>query len=275
MERIRLTGSQETLLATLYAKMLDNRSPVPVLGDSSAERLMDKLDYDFSRMRFISRDRRTVPFRAKKLDEWTMRFVNAHPDAVVLHLGCGLDSRGFRLELPSTVSWYDLDQPDVVELREQLYPTRDGYDTIASSVTGESWLDGVPGDRPTLVVAEGLTPYLQEEDGLAMLRKLVTHFGHGEMMFDAVLPWTRKIAGYSRLIRTTGASFGWTVGDPRSLESLVPGMQFVEEWSLLDSPHLATARAQDRITASVMKMSRALKYAHRLLHYRFGQARQS
>lgn len=270
MEQIRLTGAQETLLATLYAKALDNRSPFPVLGDRTAEGLMARVDYDFAKMKFIGRDRRTVTFRAKKLDEWTTRFLGRHPDATVLHLGCGLDSRAFRLDLPPTVRWIDVDQPDVIELRHKLYPSRDDYQTIATSVTNSSWLDLVPNRRPTLVIAEGLTPYLQEADGLTMLRRLVDHLPGGEMMFDAVLPWTLRIAKHSRLIRTTGASFGWAVGDPRSLEHLVPGLELVEEWSLLDSPHLARARVRDRLAASVMKLARPLRYAHRLLHYRFG-----
>lgn len=269
MEQIRLTGAQETLLATLYAKALDNRSPRPVLGDGSAERLMSRLDYDFRKMKFIGRDRRTVTFRAKKLDEWTMRFVARNPDALVLHLACGLDSRAFRLPLPAGVQWIDVDQPDVVELREKLYEPRDGYRVIATSVTEQAWFDAVPADRPTLVIAEGLTPYLQRADGLTMLRRLTGHLPHGELTFDAVLPWTLRIAKYSRLVRTTGASFGWAVGDPRSLEELVPGLRLLEEWSLLDSPHLADARAQDRVTASIMKLARPLRYAHRLLHYRF------
>jgi len=268
-EPVRLTGAQETLLATLYAKALDNRSPRPVLGDASAEELMRRIDYDFTKMKFIGRDRRTVTFRAKKLDEWTLRFVKRDPEATVLHLGCGLDGRAYRLDLPTSVQWVDVDQPDVIELRRKLFPERKNYRTIATSVTEEGWLEHIPADRPTLIVAEGLTPYLQEVDGLALLRRLRERFSRGEMMFDAVLPWTLHIAKYSRLIRTTGATFGWAVGDPRSLEHAVPGLRLIEEWSLLDSPYRANVRAIDRYVAAMMRSVKALRYAHRLLRYRF------
>lgn len=268
-EPIRLTGAQETLLATLYAKALDNQSPHPVLGDTTAEGLMRRIDYDFQKMKFIRRDRRTVTFRAKKLDDWTLRFLNRNPQATVLHLACGLDSRAFRINLPADVRWIDVDQADVIELRRKLFPEKKNYWMIATSVTEGEWLEHVPADRPTLVIAEGLTPYLQEADGLVMLRRLAERFTDGEMMFDAVLPWTLHIAKYSRLIRTTGATFGWAVGDPRSLERLVPGLQLIEEWSLLDSPYRVNVRTVDRCVAALMRSIKALRYAHRLLHYRF------
>lgn len=257
------------MLATLYARALDNRAARPVLGDAWAEDLMRRIDYDFGKLKFVGRDRRTVPFRAKKLDEWAVQFLATRPDALVLHLACGLDSRAFRLDLPPGAEWIDVDQPDVIDLRRRLYPQRTSYRMIAASVVEPDWLKEVPRDRQSLVIAEGLAPYLDEADGLAMLRNLTGHLAGGEMMFDAVLPWTRHIAKYARLIRETGASFGWAIGDPHELESQVPGMRMLEEWSMCDSPYVNRARLVDRFVASAMRTTRSLRYAHRLLHYRF------
>ncbi|MFC9104618.1 class I SAM-dependent methyltransferase [Streptomyces rochei] len=268
-ETIRLAGVHETLLATLQARALDNQQPDPVLGDATAEELLRRIDYDFSRIRTATKDVRIVTFRASKLDEWARGFLTTHPNAVVLHLACGLDSRPFRMDLPNGVEWIDVDVSDVIELRSRLYPDRDGYRMIGASVTTEEWLNSVPGDRPTLVVAEGLTPYLQEADGEEMLRRLTRHLPQGAVMFDAVLPWTLRFAKYSQLLRATGATFGWGVGDPRSLESRIPGLRFQEQWSLLDSPHLASARPVERLVGASMRSIPQLRYAHRLLRYAF------
>ncbi|GAA2848207.1 hypothetical protein GCM10020220_042160 [Nonomuraea rubra] len=54
---------------------------------------------------------------------------------MVLHLGCGLDARVYRIDPPATVDWYDLDYPTVIELRERFLPPREHYTLIASSVT--------------------------------------------------------------------------------------------------------------------------------------------
>ncbi|MEV8549124.1 class I SAM-dependent methyltransferase [Streptomyces glaucescens] len=268
-ETIRLTGVHETLLATLQARALDNRQPRPVLGDATAEELLRRIDYDFSRIRTATKDMRIVTFRARKLDEWAGRFLAAHPDAVVLHLACGLDSRAFRMDVPDTVEWIDVDVPDVIELRSRLYPERDGYRMIGASVTTEDWLDTVPRNRPALVVAEGLTPYLREADGEEMLRRVIRHLPTGAVMFDAVLPWTLRFAKYSQLLRATGATFGWGIGNPRSLESRVPGLRFQEQWSLLDSPFLADARPVEKWVGAGMRSIPQLRFAHRLLRYTF------
>ena len=99
--------------------------------------------------------------RAKAFDDWTSPFIDRHPDAIVLHLGCGLDSRVFRVDPPAAVSWFDVDLPEVIELRRRLYPARDdGYRLIGASVTDLGWLREMPRDRPAMVVAEGLMPYL-------------------------------------------------------------------------------------------------------------------
>src|SRR5512147_945932 len=87
-------------------------------------------------------------WRAKVHDDWARSFLADHPDAVVLHLGCGLDARAFRIDPPATVDWYDLDYPSVIELRRQSLPPREHYTLIDSSVTDLTWLDRIPHGRP-------------------------------------------------------------------------------------------------------------------------------
>lgn len=93
-----------------------------------------------------------------------------HPNAVVLHPECGLDSRIYRIDPPATVDWHDLDHPSVIALRQQLLPPREHYTLIGSSVTDPAWLDRIPRGSPVLMIAEGLVPYLTS----AELRRLLT-----------------------------------------------------------------------------------------------------
>ncbi|MEU8635469.1 class I SAM-dependent methyltransferase [Amycolatopsis sp. NPDC048633] len=43
----------------------------------------------------------------------------------MLHLGCGLDARVYRIDPPATVGWYDLDYPGIIELRQRFLPPRE------------------------------------------------------------------------------------------------------------------------------------------------------
>lgn len=116
-----LSGVRATALLALYARALDNGSAHPILCDRWAEEIITRLDFDFTQFRTAKKERYGVGVRTRQMDEWTTDFITDHPDATVLDLGGGLDSRVFRVNPPSTCHWYDIDYPDVIALRNRLY----------------------------------------------------------------------------------------------------------------------------------------------------------
>ncbi len=151
--KVTLTPEQETLLITLYAKA----QPVnPLFFDPTAQDILNRVDYDFARLHVPYKTVVLVCQRAKKLDAVTRDFLAENPGAVVLQLGCGLDSRFWRVD-DGLVNWYDLDMPPVVELRRQFFTESERYHMITASVTDLDWVETVAsGEQPVLVVAEGL-----------------------------------------------------------------------------------------------------------------------
>lgn len=103
-------GSVEwTNLCTLYLRAYESRSPAPILGDTAAAEAVDRIEYDWARMRRATRpgsNQYLVTMRAKQLDDWSTQFLRRHPDAVVLHLGCA-DGRGGTLDLLPAVNGRD------------------------------------------------------------------------------------------------------------------------------------------------------------------------
>ena len=120
LEKIKLTGAQETTLATLYGKAMESRRPNSILEDHAADRVLERIDYDFSRLRVRRSDHTSLAVRAKAYDTWARQFLTRYPDCTVLHLGCGLDTRVYRVDPPPTVRLYEIDLPDVIELRRRL-----------------------------------------------------------------------------------------------------------------------------------------------------------
>jgi O-methyltransferase involved in polyketide biosynthesis len=229
IEKTSLTGAEQTALIGLYGKALDSRRPDSILSDRDADQALRRLHYDFAALRLRRRDQKSAAVRAKAYDRWVRRFLDAHPKCVVLHLGCGLDTRIYRVNPPSTVDWYDVDLSDVIALRERILPTRAGLHTIAASVTDPRLLDTIPGDKPVLVIAEGLTPYLRGADGVAMLRRITAHFPSGELHFDGYSP--AGLWGLQRYppVKASGAQLNWSINDPHELENTVPGLVFDSE----------------------------------------------
>jgi methyltransferase (TIGR00027 family) len=220
-------GSVEwTNLCTLYLRAYESRSPAPILGDTAAADAVNRVEYDWTRMRRAMRpgsNQYMVTMRAKQLDDWSADFLQRHPNAVVLHLGCGMDTRAFRLHPPDTVRWFDVDQPNVIALRRKLYDDRDGYRMIGSSVTDGAWLDEIPTDRPVLMVAEGLLMYLTGPEVRALLQRLTDRFGAGELVFDTVSPMGPRLSK----VLTKGIT-KWGIRDARELAQWNPRLRFLE-----------------------------------------------
>jgi methyltransferase (TIGR00027 family) len=268
-EKVHLTGEKETMLITLYARAMQNRRRDPILPDRWAEEVIERIDYDFQKLRVGESRALLIASRARQLDLWTAEYLAGHPDATVLHLGCGLDSRVYRIDTPARTRWFDVDQPDVIELRRRLYSERDGYRMIGSSLADLDWLDEVSPDHPAFIVAEGVTMYLTEDIMRRLLNRLVDRFPSGQMAFDVhsrqLVRWmTRR--GTS--VGGTGALFGWGIDDPQEVERLEPRLELVAN---LRAPALVgysrmpwTTRVFVRLTDSVPALRRM-----RCLLYRF------
>lgn len=268
-ETIRLSGERETLLVTLYAKALESRSPASILKDSVAEAIVQRLDYDFARLGLGARDATSLAIRAKFLDDLVRRFIAAHPDAIVLNLGCGLDSRIARIDPPAGIRWFDLDYPDVIDIRRRFYPARDGYAMIGSSVTEAGWLEAVPHDSRAIIIAEGLLPYLGTDDVPQLLNRVTAHFPGGELAFDGYSSLGLALLPLHPAIRATGATLHWAIDDPKELERQVPRLTFVAEIAGADFEDLAQAPWPMQMLARCFSAIPVLRRIGRMLRYRF------
>ncbi|MCY1068356.1 class I SAM-dependent methyltransferase [Nannocystis sp. RBIL2] len=268
-EKIDLSGVQETLLITLHARALESRSPDPILRDETAERLVDTIAYDFARLKSAQGDRFTTSVRAKQLDAWTREYLAAHPEATVLHLGCGLDSRIDRVAPPPTVRWFEVDLPDVIAVRRRLYPEQPNVQMIGASVTDPDWLQQLPDDSPTMVVAEGLLMYLTAAEVEDLLRRIIVRFPEGQVLFDALGSRALRAQGLHRSLRKTGARLQWGLDDPHELESHVFGLELMDEWPLVGSPDVVKLGWMQRKVLQWCAKRPRIARMHQALRYRF------
>jgi Leucine carboxyl methyltransferase len=98
-----LTPVEQTAFLTEYARALDSRWSRPILGDSLADEVVGKIDYDFAGLGVQTSVVCQTALRAKMLDDRARAFVADHPDAVVVDLGAGLDSGFYRVGPPPSV----------------------------------------------------------------------------------------------------------------------------------------------------------------------------
>ena len=191
-------GSVEwTMLCLLYLRACESQLPHPILGDRFAAQDVARIDYDFRRIHRAVRPATNqfgVALRSSQFDAWSTDFLNRHPNAVVLHLGCGLHSRAFRLAVPEGVRWFDVDLPQIIALRRQLYAETETYRMVGSSVTDPGWIEELPAGGPVLIVAEGLLMYLTPAEVTELLHRLVDRFDTGELLADFLSRWGPRLS---------------------------------------------------------------------------------
>ena len=123
-----LLGVAETLLLTLYIRAMESQRPDALIRDEKAAALVRQLDYDFARVAQVKMDdgdRVTVLLRNREFDRQARDFLARCPQAAVVHFGCGLDSRFERVD-NGQVECYDLDLPEVIELRRKFISAERG-----------------------------------------------------------------------------------------------------------------------------------------------------
>lgn len=271
-ENIGLHGVRETLLITLQAKAAESALPDSLLHDRFAADLMRRLAGKVT-VPNVGHDMTiAIAVRAHLLDRWTRSFIENHPDAVVLNLGCGLDTRMLRLDPPASVAWFDIDFPDVIALRQQLFPERAGSAAIGSSITERDWIDRIPGDRPAIVVAEGVFPYLSGREVHDVLRRITSCLAGGEIVFDAYSAIGIEFLRFSPALRATGAEFRWAMENGKALERDVPGLTLLEEIYDYDAEQVARLSPMARLANQFFSVVPMLRRMGRLLRYRFQTA---
>jgi O-methyltransferase len=268
---VELVGVQKTLSPVLKAKALDNRLPDPVLGDTFAEQVMRRLDPGYDKGIFgKSQVGLGAVERARAFDVWTRDFLCDHHDAVVLHLGCGLDARVFRIDPPDTVDWFDLDYPAVIDLRRQYLPSREHCTLIGSSVTDLSWLDHIPRGRPALMIAEGLIPYLTEREARRLLTSIVDAFPSGQLQLDTVAVSACRFSRWDPVGRRYNARFRCGFDDPAALAEWHPRLSYVSEAPMNDSPvMLAKAPPAIRRVYRLMNLLPGFTKSSRIVRFHF------
>ena len=223
----------ETLLIPLRGRYLETKRTNGIIRDPRSIEILDHIAYDFSRHELSTGTQVGVAVRTLILDREIRAFLDVHDKAVVVNLGCGLDTRCHRLD-NGRVQWFDLDVEETIELRRHFFPENDRYTLLARSVLDFEWCDEIPTDRPVLIIAEGLLMYFEEEEVRRILTKLGERFPGAGMFFEAICPWMARHTDLHPDVKLTNAKFKWGLATGRDLDAWFDSPVFVAEWFSYD-----------------------------------------
>lgn len=269
MKKINLKKEKETLFITLYAKALESRLPNSLLKDSKANLIVKQTHFDFSKFGIGEVEARAIAIRALQFDKWTKDFIKRNNQSVIIQLGCGLDSRVVRLKPPSTVLWYDVDYPDVINLRKKYFGNKRNYKMLGKSVTSVSLFKSIPKNRHTLIICEGLLMYLEKEDVKNLLHKVPEYFNHGEMICDSISALGIKMNKKNPAVKISGARFKWSIENPNEIINYNPKYTLTEQLTSADLPGMEVLPNKYKLLIKIFNIIPAIKHAGLLLRYKF------
>jgi O-methyltransferase involved in polyketide biosynthesis len=171
--------------------------------------------------------------RAKVFDDSANHFIADNPGCTVINLGCGFDTRFWRIT-SENCRYFELDLPEVVALKREILGDQLGYELIGCSVLDASWIDQVTanGNSRFLLLAEGLFPYLAEPDAAQLFQRLTKRFACSQLVFDIIpekyLKGIWKILLHLETKLTWGGlDVPWVFGinHPRDIESYASGLK--------------------------------------------------
>ncbi|MEM6402795.1 MAG: class I SAM-dependent methyltransferase, partial [Cyanobacteria bacterium P01_D01_bin.116] len=208
--------------------------PDCILKDEKAVEIAEKVDYDFSKYAQGWSSQVGTVIRAKNIDNLLIKFLTNHPQATVINLGGGLCTRFFRID-NGEVNWYEVDFPEVIELKEKLVQQNNRYHLIAGSILEPDWIEQINPDvnQPLFLIMEGVLMYLSEEENKALFTQIQTmlapKFAPITMVFDILNKKSAASAKRHDTVSKTDAEFKWGIDNSQELETWNLGISLKDE----------------------------------------------
>lgn len=227
-----LNGVTETMLQSFYARAQYSKRKHHKFYDAKAVELVEKIDYDFSKAARDSTMSSGVIARTIVFDELAGEFIGRNPDCTVVNIACGLDTRVYRMD-NGRITWYNLDLPEVIALRDQIFRESGRISAISKSAMDKTWTEAVKVREKMLFIIEGLTMYLSSEEVGRILSIIRDGFDNAYVLMECISPiWVSK-QGVEKSIQDTGAKFKWGANSFDELGELADGFRKVKDDNIL------------------------------------------
>ncbi|MFI5241503.1 MAG: class I SAM-dependent methyltransferase [Gemmatimonadales bacterium] len=222
--------------------------------------------------------------RTQVMDEIIRKEIATDRIDLVLNLAAGLDARPWRMELPPSLHWVDVDLPDILRYKLETLrgvPTRCSYEAVEADLRDADVRHALfarIGARTTraLVVTEGLLIYLGDEGVAALASDLNDVQTFARWLIDLASPrllkmmtrsWGKSVAAGNAPFRFAPASgttfftpYGWreleyrsTMDEARRLDR---EMRMMWLWRFLGRLSSARKREEFRRMSGVVLLER-------------------
>ena len=229
-----MNNVNKTLFIPLYGKALVSKLNI-ILQDKKAEELWAAEGFALggkAKSKWLAYN---MAMRARIYDDWTANLLHQYPDALVLHIGCGLDSRCERVQVPFS-HWIDADLPEVIAIRKNYFSETEHYQMLSLDASNPEEVQKLPDAERIIVVMEGLSMYLTNDALVQFFIALQAKYNAVHVLLDIYTVFGAKASKYKNPINEVGVTQVYGIDDIHALISDT-GLCVVKEYNMTP-PHL-------------------------------------
>lgn len=239
----------KTLFIPLYGKAQVSRQNI-ILLDKRAEEIWDKEAFPITgkaRSKWLTY---YMAMRARVFDDWTDAMLRQNKNALVLHIGCGLDSRCLRVKERYT-KWIDADFADVILQRKHYFEETTNYSMTVVDASKSDDIKKLPDSSDVIVILEGISMYLTNNELKALFCTLQEKYTTVHLLMDIYTEFAAKASKYKNPVNEVGVTKVYGVAN---MEQLVSGtkLKVKDEHSLTPSSLINELKGFDKIFFKAM-----------------------
>ncbi|MBP3851550.1 MAG: class I SAM-dependent methyltransferase [Erysipelotrichaceae bacterium] len=251
----------KTLYIPLYGKSKVSQKGI-ILNDPSAEKIWQEEAFPIhgkSRSKWLAYN---MAMRARVFDDWAESLLQQKEDALVLHIGCGLDSRHLRVKTPCS-EWVDCDLPDVIEIRKKYFQEKETYHMVALDASRPEQIGSLPDCDTAIVILEGLSMYLTNSQVQALLQALDKKYRELHILMDVYTEFGVKASKYKNPVNDVGVTKLYGIDD---IESVINGLRirFVKEHSFTPAALVKELTRIERLFFNLLFTGKLYRKIYRL-----------
>ena len=259
-----MNSVNKTLYIPLYGKSYVSKKKL-FLDDKKAEEIWKAEGFSLkgkSKSKWLAY---YMGIRSAVFDAWLKRQMTELQDAVIIHIGCGMDSRVIRVGTDGH-KWYDVDFPEVIEERKRYYSEAENYQMIAGDARDCRWLTMIKESHSAIVVMEGVSMYLTVEEMQSLTNSLFSHFENIALLEDCYTSFAAKISKYRNPINDVGVTEVYGIDDPRDYQS--EQIAFIKELPMTPQKYIDELRGFERFVFTRLYAGAFSKKLYRLFEYK-------
>jgi len=258
-----MNSVNKTLYIPLFGKAYVSKRGL-FINDEMAERIWNAAGFELKGKSASKWLALYMGIRSAVFDEWTKTQTTCAQDAIIIHIGCGLDSRVCRIDLPNR-EWYDVDFSEVIRERKLYYHESIDYRMISGDVRENEWLTEIPEARCAIVIMEGVSMYMKPEELRTLFANLRSHFENISILMDSYSSFAARISKYKNPINDVGVTEVYGIDDPTLLQ--VDDLTFVKEHIMTPQKYVNALNGIEKHIFKKIYAGRFSKKLYRLFEY--------